>query len=289
MTMGGEERDVDFAPMTTREREGRALKVLRTARAAARLLEDGRNPDELADQVQELWRAVARLLPELPDPVPLDADHQEEFIRCAEDLAKLLRAYNWPDEVLSPGTGDEAVRAENVGETGTAAGFDGLGKLTLPTAPAEGWAIELVNRAAEGNGKLERGVKVGKYFLHPTPLLILDDFTKTVGQAAASLHVKKLTSCVNDLSEVLKDGCLLDLLGHGPGCPEPPNSRVSLDGLDSSHLLDGHDSSHLLDGHVRSDDLGSPDSSDGLDDLDSTGSPAVHPDDRAADIDGPEV
>ncbi|WP_329414096.1 hypothetical protein OG802_25805 [Streptomyces sp. NBC_00704] len=235
MTEDGDERDFCFAPMTRREREDGALRVLRTARVAARLLDRRPNPDEsghaeLDDQVHDLWTAVAELLPGLPDPGPLDTAHQQELIRCAGELAVLLRAYNWGDEELTPEAVDEVVRTENAGETGAADGFDALGKLILPHASPQGWAAELVTRAAEGNETLERAVKLGKYLLHPTALLILDDVTEIIGQAVYSLHVKKLIDCVNDLDAILVSGRLAELLEFPYTDGPQPGGVATVDG-----------------------------------------------------------
>ncbi|WP_327318145.1 hypothetical protein [Streptomyces sp. NBC_01235] len=277
MTCDGVERQFEFAPMTRQERENCALHLLRTARDAAGLLDDPRKSDELERKVSELWAAAAGLLPELaelaelPGPVSLDTAHQRDLIGSAGELAVLLRAYNWADEDLTPGAVQRAVATENVGERGAADGFDALGKLVLPTASAEGWAAELTTRAAEGNETLERAVKLGKYFLHPTPLLILDDLTKIVGQAVHSLNVEKLLTCVNDLGATLESGCLLDVLGLGPGDvwgpddPRGPDGPEEPDGPDGPDGFNGPDESDGWDGPHGPDGWDGPHGPDGWD------------------------
>lgn len=210
------ERRVEFAPMTRQERERRALQLLRTARDAARLLDDPHKAVELAEKVAELWGTLAELLNLPRDPVPLSATHQACLIENAAELAVLLRAYNWADEDLATGAVTETLGTEHVGERGAADGFDALGKLFLPEGPAESWAAELVTQAANGNRTMERAVKFGKYVLHPTPLLVLDDITRIVGQAVHSLNVEKLDACVSDLSDTMEVGHLLYEIGAVP-------------------------------------------------------------------------
>ncbi|MFI1507331.1 hypothetical protein [Streptomyces sp. NPDC020597] len=217
--------------MTRQKRELRALHLLRTAREAARLLDDPQRNAARERKVWELQRATAELLGLPLASVPLDTVQQKKLVTHAGELAVLLRAYNWGEQDLALAAVQNAVGRENVGERGAADGFDALGKLVLPTASPEGWAGELAARAAEGNEYLERAVKLGKYLLHPTPLLILDDLTEIVGQAVHSLNVRKLTGCVNDLGACLapKRRAEPDVLPEDdrliPGRGRTPDSR----------------------------------------------------------------
>lgn len=241
------ERPITFAPMTRQEREFHALSLLRTAREAARLLDDPQRKPVREQKVRELRVTTAKLLGLPFASVPLDAARQKKLVTHAGELAVLLRAYNWGEQDLALEDVQKAVGPEHVGERGAADGFDALGKLVLPTASPEGWAGELAARAAEGNEYLERAVKLGKYLLHPTPLLILDDLTKIVGQAVHSLNVRKLTACVNDLGACLAprprvevdvlsdDDCLTADMGHAVDSPDL--AEVDLD--NEAHDLGG--------------------------------------------------
>ncbi|MEU5247164.1 hypothetical protein AB0G81_24180 [Streptomyces asoensis] len=209
MTEDGVGCGFNVAPMATGERERGALAVLRTAREAARLLGDPAKKDALNDKVDELWVLLGGLLePELPVPVPLDGDSQAQLIADAGELAVLLRAYNWADADLAPAQAEAAVSATSAGERAAAEGFDALGKLILPSASAEGWAAEVITRAAEGDKRREHAVKFVKYALHPTPLLILDDLTKMGGDVLRSLNVAKLNACVDGILAAMTWGFL---------------------------------------------------------------------------------
>ncbi|MEU5277749.1 hypothetical protein AB0G87_15180 [Streptomyces asoensis] len=209
MTEDGVGCGFNVAPMATGERERGALAVLRTAREAARLLGDPAKKDALNDKVDELWVVLGGLLePELPAPMPLDGDAQAQLIADAGELAVLLRAYDWADADFAPAEVEEAVSATSTGERAAAEGFDALGKLILPSASAEGWAAEVITRAAEGDKRLERAVKLVKYALHPTPLLILDDLTKMGGEVLRSLNIAKLNACVDGIIAAMTSGFL---------------------------------------------------------------------------------
>lgn len=89
-------------------------------------------------------------------------------------------------------------------------GFDALGALFLPTASAEDWATEIIRDAAKGEPAMEAAVKFGRYVLHPTPLLILNDATRMLGEALYSSNVRRLVGCVHEIHATMDRGC-------GPG------------------------------------------------------------------------
>ncbi|MEU2065005.1 hypothetical protein [Streptomyces sp. NPDC013455] len=191
--------------MTRQERELGAYELLRAARKAAAILRTQCPAEERAEKVSKVVSQAAKLLGLPPGPVPGDAASQEKLVKAAGELAVLLRAYNWADSDITVTALDDDIVRPHIGERGAADGFDALGKLILPEASPEGWASELVTSSAKGNPTLEAAVKFGKYLLHPTPLLVLDDFTKIVGQAVHSLNVIRLDTCVSDLRTFMQD------------------------------------------------------------------------------------
>ncbi|MGJ5763268.1 hypothetical protein [Streptomyces galbus] len=213
----GEPNPVTFAPMTKKERERRACHLLGAAREGAAVLRAQCPLAERMEKVSEVAGHVAGLLGLPPGPAPVDAASQEKLVKAAGELAVLLRAYNWADSDISVTDLDKAADTPHVAERAAADGFDALGKLILPHATPEGWASELVTSAAKGDAKLEAGVKFAKYVLHPTPLLVLDDFTKMAGQAVHSLNLSRLNACVSTLRPFLQGPA------YGPGrpCPGP--------------------------------------------------------------------
>jgi hypothetical protein len=229
-----EPKPITFAPMTKKERDHRAYQLLRAAREAASALRCP-SDESVKKTVKEVCRQTAELLGLPPGEVPDDAATQQKFVKAAGELAVLLRAYNWADSDISVTDLEEATAVPHAGERGAAESFDALGKLILPHASPAGWASELVTEAAKGNAKLEAAVKFGKYLLHPTPLLVLNDLTQIAGQAVHSLNIKRLNACVSDLCSLMKEGPLAELPGLGglegedvsiplPPPPEPPPS-----------------------------------------------------------------
>ncbi|WP_371558693.1 hypothetical protein OG416_38880 [Streptomyces longwoodensis] len=230
MISNGEPNPVTFAPMTKKERERRACQLLGAAREGAVVLGAQCPLAERVEKVSEVAGHVAGLLGLPPGPVPDDAASQEKLVKAAGELAVLLRAYNWADSDISVTDLDKAADTPHVGERAAADGFDALGKLILPHASPEGWASELVTSAAKGDAKLEAGVKFAKYVLHPTPLLVLDDFTKMAGQAVHSLNLSRLNACVSDLRPFLQGPA--DEAGRPcPGPDVPPGRQFRLDDL----------------------------------------------------------
>ncbi|MEU6594349.1 hypothetical protein ABZ923_34970 [Streptomyces sp. NPDC046881] len=219
--------------MTRKERERRAYELLRAARKAAAVLRAQCPPGERAEKVSEVVWQAAELLGLPPGPVPGDAASQGKLVKAAGELAVLLRAYNWADSDITVTDLEDAAVVPHVGERGAADGFDALGKLILPEASPEGWASELVTSAARGNPKLEAGVKFGKYLLHPTPLLVLDDLTKIVGQAVHSLNVSRLDACVGDLRTFMQDDCPAVEPARKFINPDVPPGVISYGWLDS--------------------------------------------------------
>jgi hypothetical protein len=200
-----EPNPIPFAPMTKKERGRRAYQLLRAVREAiAALRAQCPSEERVKMTVNEVCRQTARMLGLSPGPAPSDAASQEELVKTAGKMAGALRAYNWADDDIAATDASTTAQAPHVGESGAAQGFDVAGKLILPHASAEGWASELCTSVAKGDAKLELTVKVGKYLLHPTPLLILDDLTQMCGRAIYSSHVNELSTYVSNLRSLMK-------------------------------------------------------------------------------------
>ncbi|WP_314416184.1 hypothetical protein [Streptomyces sp. DSM 40484] len=134
----------------------------------------------------------AMLGPDLPDRPPVGIAEQEGFVHSALALAVHARAHSWAEADLGaagvPGQDD----IPHPGEQRMADAFDALGRLVLPHASPEGWTATLVTDLAHGDKTLETAVKIGKYILHPTFLLLVDDTTRLVGEAQHNLNVQRL-------------------------------------------------------------------------------------------------
>ncbi|WP_328936914.1 hypothetical protein OG288_06480 [Streptomyces tauricus] len=178
-----------------------ARGVLTAARDAARQLR--RDPPDPAQQTWALGKLAgqtqAMLGPALPDHPPVGAAAQEGFVRTALALAVHVRVHSWAERDLGPAGVPGRDDVLHPGESRTADAFDVLNRLMLPNASAEGWTATLVTDLARGDKTLETAVKVGKYILHPTFLALIDDATRTIGEALHSLNVRRLQELTHSL------------------------------------------------------------------------------------------
>ncbi|MEU5342968.1 hypothetical protein AB0H18_19370 [Streptomyces sp. NPDC020766] len=196
-----------------------ARGVLRAAYGAAReLRREPPDPDRrtwalgvLAGQTQ------AMLGPDMPDHPPVGAVAQEGFVRTALALAVHVRAHSWAEKDLGaagvPGRDD----VPHPGERQAADAFDVLGRLVLPDASSEGWTATLATDMARGDNTLEAAVKLGKYILHPTFLLLTDDATRIIGEALHNVNVDRLYELTDSLRKYAGAGT-----SHAAAEPAPP-------------------------------------------------------------------
>ncbi|WP_328663221.1 hypothetical protein [Streptomyces sp. NBC_00328] len=202
---GPERPEFTSGPETARSREETALQLLRTARRARGMLGDLTMQAELKATATELVGQLRGFLP--PDsPCTVPSTHRElqSLIDNAAWIAVMMRSHNW----VSCGLSDDLIQQEadepvHAGERTAAGTIDALGKAMLPGSGIEGWVGEIAAEAARGDKHLSAVVKAAKYALHPTPLLVLNDTTRMLGEAVYARNVSKLRGYVASVQAIL--------------------------------------------------------------------------------------
>ncbi|MGW3141230.1 hypothetical protein [Streptomyces sp. NPDC001139] len=126
---------------------------------------------------------------------------QDDLLDAAEKLTGELRAHHFPDATVRQaffGTPEDGQVSAN--EKAVALGFEIASYISL--RDFEGVARKGLSVAARDT-ELEAAVKVGQYLMGPSPLTLVNDVTKVIGEAVAGINEQQLQRCVRRVSEAV--------------------------------------------------------------------------------------
>ncbi|MFF4499373.1 hypothetical protein [Streptomyces sp. NPDC001401] len=219
--------------MTRLQLDNAARHVLRTAREAQAMVRGEYGTEDIEGILAELLLDFAALTgrPDLRRPAVRTPDQAEELIRLAMEAAVFVRAHNWHASDLQAilheaGAPQEGPRA---GERLVEEFLDGLGTLTLARSDdGANWEFRLLKEAAAGDESLTTAVKVARYLLDPSFLMLFGDTTELLGEAVYTTNVKRFTECVAGI-EALTSPSESDVLRELGLETEEPDDAASVE------------------------------------------------------------
>lgn len=233
--------------MTRLQLDNAARHVLRTAGEAQAVVRGEYGTEDIEGVLTELLLDFAALTgrPDLRWPAVQTPDKAEELIRLVTEAAVFVRAHNWHASDLQAilhGVGAQQ-EGPHAGERLVTEFLDGLGTLTLARSDdGADWEFRLLKEAAAGDETLTTTVKVARYLVHPSFLMLFGDTTELLGEAVYATNVARFTECVAGIEALTTETPpfdrepepdspeLHDLLGKlGEGPPDEPDAPTPVD------------------------------------------------------------
>ncbi|MEV6948994.1 hypothetical protein AB0N07_45200 [Streptomyces sp. NPDC051172] len=224
--------------MTRLQLDNAARHVLRTARQAQAMVRGKNEAEDVEKVLDELYLDFVALTgrTDLRWPANPPPDKAEELIRLVTQAAVFVRAHNWRASdlqailhVVGP-----AQQGPHAGERLMTDFLDGLGTLRLVRSDdGADWEFRLLKEAAAGDETLTTTMKVARYLLHPSALMLFGDTTELLAEAVYATNVARFSECMDDIealatetdSPELHD--LLRDLGEEP--PDEPDAFAAID------------------------------------------------------------
>ncbi|MFF4797384.1 hypothetical protein ACFY1U_03120 [Streptomyces sp. NPDC001351] len=224
--------------MTRLQLDNAARHVLRTAREAQAMVRGEYRAEDVEEVLDELYLDFAALTGrfDLCWPTDLSPDKAEELIRLVTEAAVFVRAHNWRASDLQAilhvvGPGQEGPHA---GERLMTDFLDGLGTLRLVRSDdGADWEFRLLKEAAAGDETLTTTVKVARYLLHPSALMLFGDTTELLAEAVYATNVARFTECMDGIETLATEPDSPELhdllwdLGEEP--PDEPDALAAID------------------------------------------------------------